>query len=122
MGLGDDIRKMNFRRKVQKGTGTGTKIGYPTLNFNVGHFGKHYGEGVYDSEVKIGSKIYKGALYFGPRLNHPGKVLEIYVFEFSKKIYNQFAAFRVLKKIRKPKTFKSLEELKKQIKKDLMET
>ncbi|MEA3479407.1 MAG: riboflavin kinase, partial [Bacteroidota bacterium] len=56
---------MCIRRKVQKGTGTGQKIGYPTLNFNVGQFGKYYGEGVYVSEVRIGTTVYKGALYYG---------------------------------------------------------
>jgi len=110
---------MFILRKVQKGTGTGRKIGFPTLNFNVGQFGKNYGEGVYISEVKIDGKLYNGGLFYGPRLHTRRKVLEIYVVGFNKMIYNQFVRFRVIKKIRKPKMFKGLEELKKQIENDL---
>jgi FAD synthase len=110
---------MWIRRKVKKGTGTGRKIGFPTLNFNVGQFGENYGEGVYLSEVKINKTVYKGALFFGTRMNSGKKALEIYVIGFNKMIYNQFVRFRVIKKIRKPKKFKGLEELKKQINEDL---
>ncbi len=105
------------RRKVQSGTKTGRKIGYPTLNFHVGDF--NHPPGVYACEVLIAGKLYKGVLYFGPRLNHPGDVLEVYVAGFSKKIYGQFVRFRVGKKIRAAKRFSSLDGLKKQIKKDL---
>ena len=108
---------MWIRRKVQSGTKTGQKIGYPTLNFNVGNFSRQ--SGVYACEILIANKIYKGALYFGPRLSHQGKVLEMYVIGFNKKIYGQFVHFQVDKKIRNAKPFKNLDDLKKQIKKDV---
>lgn len=110
---------MWIRRKVQSGTQTGQKIGYPTLNFRVGNFAKSHQPGVYACDIRIADKLYKGALYFGSRLSHPGKVLEIYVIEFNEKIYGQFIKFRVLKKIRLTKPFKNLDDLKKQIKKDV---
>ena len=110
---------MGFRRKVQKGTGTGKKIGFPTLNFNVGQFGESYGEGVYSSEVKINNTIYKGALFFGSRMNSGKKALEIYVIGFNKMIYGRCVSFTVIKKIRSPKTFSDLSDLKKQITDDL---
>lgn len=109
-----------FNRKVQKGTKTGQKIGYPTLNFSVGVFGKSYRDGVYACDVRIANKLYKGALYFGPRLSKSAKVLEIYVLDFNKKIYGQFIQFRLLKKIRGAKTFNNPDNLKKQIQKDLL--
>ncbi|MBN2095939.1 riboflavin kinase [Candidatus Peregrinibacteria bacterium] len=108
---------MWVRRKVQSGTKTGQKIGYPTLNFRAGDFSQS--SGVYACEILIADKLYKGALYFGPRLNHPGNVLEVYVIGFKQKIYGHFVRFRVGKKIRSPKCFNSLDELKKQIQKDL---
>ncbi|MFC1732444.1 riboflavin kinase [candidate division KSB1 bacterium] len=110
---------MWIRRKVQKGTKTGQRIGYPTLNFHVGHFGEHYSEGVYSCDIQIADKVYKGALYYGPRLSHKGKVLEVHVQKFDKKIYGQFVQFRVLKKVRGTKKIHNLDELKKQIKEDL---
>ena len=113
------ISFMWIHRKVQKGTGTGVKIGFPTLNFNVGNFDEHYGEGVYVSEVKIDKTVYKSALYFGPRLNSRRTVLEMYVVGFSKMLYGKIVRFKVIKKIRKPKTFINLKSLKKQIIEDL---
>jgi len=113
------ISFMWIHRKVQKGTGTGAKISFPTLNFNVGNFGEHHSKGVYLSEVKINKTVYKSALFFGPRLNSRRTVLEIYVFGFNKMIYNRFVSFKVIKKIRNPKTFKDLKSLKKQITEDL---
>ena len=110
---------MWINRKVKRGTGTGRKIGFPTLNFNVGQFGENYGEGVYICEVKIADKLYNGSLYFGPRLHTRRKVLEMYVIGFNKIIYGQFVRFRVIKKIRKPKMFKNPDVLKKQIEEDL---
>lgn len=106
-------------RKVQPGTKTGQKIGFPTLNFRVGNFGKHHSPGVYECEVRITNQAYTGALYYGPRLKHQGNVLEVHVIDFNKKIYGQFIRFRVLKKLRGVKKFHSLAELKKQITEDL---
>ena len=110
---------MWFRRKVQKGIKLGQKIGYPTLNFSVGNFSQFYKYGVYGCEIKIGNQIYQGALYFGPKLSKPTKVLEIHVPKFNKNIYGQFIQFRLLKKIRNSKKFDSLNDLKEQIQKDL---
>lgn len=131
---------MNFRRKVQSGEKLGRKLGFPTLNFKVGNFGEYFEPGVYACEVKIqrlvasgqwvakSQKIlttshlslatFKGALYFGPK--GMGKnVLEIHVLNFSDQIYGEFVSFSVGKKIRKPKRFDSLEDLKGQIGKDV---
>jgi len=108
-----------MRRKVQKGTGIGKKINYPTLNFRIGDFKKCYNEGVYKCEVFIDNKCYNGALYFGPRLSNKKKVLELHVVKFDKDIYGKFINFKILNKIREPKLFKSLDKLKKQITDDL---
>lgn len=112
---------MWITRKVQPGTQTGQKIGYPTLNFNVGNFGTLKKPGVYDCEIRISDRTYKGALYFGPRLSHPGEVLEVHVIGFSKKIYGHFIHLRVLKKIRGVIKMNNTDQLKKQIQKDLLD-
>jgi riboflavin kinase/FMN adenylyltransferase len=110
---------MWFRRKVITGTQIGRTLDYPTLNFHVGSFGNRFSPGVYACEVKIDKKAYKGALYFGPKMTKKGNVLEVFVLNFSKQVYGQFVSFKVGKKIRNPKKPASLEELKKQIQKDL---
>ena len=110
---------MWIRRKVKPGQQAGRKLGFPTLNFNPGHFGDDYKVGVYSCEVLIQDKICKGALYYGPKHDKPGFALEIYVLNCSKNLYNQEVQFRPLKWIRAPMSFDSSEALKKQIQKDV---
>lgn len=108
-----------FRRKVKAGSRTGRQIGFPTLNFNVGSFAECYSPGVYACQVRIGQKNYRGALYFGPKMNHCGRVLEVFVIAFSWRIYGAWVRLQIGKKIRNPKKMNDLDSLKKQIKKDL---
>lgn len=110
---------MKFRRKVKKGHRIGRELGHPTLNFNVGSFAFHHNPGVYACEVGVKKNIYHGALYFGPKLSHPGNVLEVFLIDFVGKLYGQYVSFAVGKKIRSPKKFSSIEELKKQIQQDV---
>ena len=108
-----------FRRRVNKGSQTGRKIGFPTINLNVGDFKNHYSPGVYGCRVKIKGEEYKGGLYFGPKMHHSGDVLEIHLLDFSGCVYDCFVSVQVGKRIRNPKKFTSLEDLKKQISLDL---
>lgn len=118
---------MWIHRKVQHGTKTGRKIGFPTLNLTVGNFAcpdrsigdNSFDNGVYACQVRINGQIYKGALYLGPGFKKHKKVLEIFVIDFNKKIYGQFVSFKVGKQIRGAKKFDDLDSLKKQIKEDL---
>lgn len=110
---------MLFRRKVKPGSQVGRKIGFPTLNFNVGDFGQHVHPGVYKCQVFIGKKAYKGALFYGSKMDRKSKTLEIFVLGFSGKIYGSFVWFSVGKKIRAPKKFDNFDALKRQIQKDL---
>jgi riboflavin kinase / FMN adenylyltransferase len=108
-----------FRRKVKAGNKIGRKIGCPTLNFNVGNFSEFFSPGVYACEMKIDRKPYRGSLYYGPKINHPQNILEVHVEGFSRQIYGHLIEFKVCKKLRDPMKFDSLEELKKQINKDI---
>lgn len=108
-----------FRRKVKKGIALGRTIGYPTLNFNIGNFADYYKPGVYKCEVTLDNSSCIGALYFGPTLSHKSNVLEVHMVNYNGQIYGQFIRFKVGKKIRSPKTFSGLDELKKQIEIDL---
>lgn len=107
-----------FRRKVQHGSKLGRKIGFPTLNFNVGRFGECHRHGVYKCAVFIGGKAYAGALHFGSAPHH-AETLEIHVLNFSKNLYGQWVSFSVGKKIRNVRHFKNIDALKKQLQKDV---
>jgi len=110
---------MKFRRKVIKGYQLGRTLGFPTLNFHPGNFSETHAEGVYKADVWIDQKRYRGALFFGKKTNHAGNVLELFVLDFSRQIYGQFVSFEVIRKIRGPKVFANLNELKKQIEEDV---
>ena len=101
---------------VLSGDKTGRTINSPTINLNPKLMPPPEQEmpGVYGCLVKVDKNIYKGALYFGPRLvkNETENVLEIFILDFSENIYDQTVLFRVGLFIRSPKNFDSLEKMR----------
>ena len=116
-------RKWSIEGKVQKGKQLGQKIGFPTANIDI----KDYVlacPGVYAVRVKMknNSKIYKGIANLGYRPTFNGKklLLEVHLFNFSGNLYDKDLLVEFLKFIRKEKKFRNMEQLKKQIKTDLL--
>ena len=115
-------RKWSIVGKVQKGKQLGKKIGFPTANIDI----KDYVlacPGVYAVKVKDpkSSKYIKGIANLGYRPTFNGKkiLLEVHLFNFSGNLYNKYLTVEFIKFIRKEKKFKSIIQLKKQIKKDI---
>ncbi len=115
-------RKWSIEGKVQKGKQLGKKIGFPTANIDI----KNYVlacPGVYAVRAKMikGSKFIKGIANLGFRPTFNGKkiLLEVHLFNFSGNLYDKYLLVEFLKFIRKEKRFKNLDQLKKQIKRDL---
>ena len=109
--------------KVEKGRQIGKKIGFPTCNIDI----KDYvlaKPGVYAVRVyKKNSKLpIKGIANLGyrPTFNQKKLLLEVHLFNFSGNLYNKYLSVEFLKFIRKEKKFKNAEQLKKQIKSDLL--
>ncbi len=116
------LTKSQFiKSKVCAGEKLGRKIGYPTLNLNPRNSPKDLKIGVYSCLVKIQNRIYKGVLYFGPRLvlGETKNILEIHILNFSENIYNKMVEFKIGKFIRSPKKFENVKQLKEQLGKDL---
>jgi len=116
-------REWSIEGKVQKGKQLGKKIGFPTANIDI----KDYVlacPGVYAVKIKIknSSKPLKGIANLGYRPTFDGKkiLLEAHLFNFSGNIYNKDLTVEFLKFIRKEKKFKNVNQLKKQIKIDLL--
>ena len=116
-------REWSIEGKVQKGKQLGKKIGFPTANIDI----KDYVlacPGVYAVRVKIknSSKPLKGIANLGYRPTFDGKkiLLEAHLFNFSGNIYNKDLTVEFLKFIRKEKKFKNINQLKKQIRIDLL--
>ena len=107
---------------VQKGRQQGKKIGFPTCNIDI----KDYViamPGVYAVKVKKknSKKYLKGIANLGyrPTFNQKRILLEVHIFNFSGNLYNKYLSVEFTKFIRKEKKFKNVNQLKKQIQKDL---
>ena len=116
-------RKWSIEGKVQRGKQLGKKIGFPTANIDI----KDYVlacPGVYAVRAKIikSSKYLKGIANLGYRPTFNGKkiLLEVHLFNFSRNLYNKYLTVDFLKFIRKEKKFKNVDQLRKQIKIDLL--
>ena len=115
-------RYWSIQGKVQKGKKLGKKIGFPTANIDIRDTVLAC-PGVYAVKAKIGmsTKYIKGIANLGYRPTFNGKkiLLEVHLFNFYRNLYNKHLTVEFLKFIRKEKKFKNVNELKKQIKKDL---
>ena len=116
-------RNWSIVGKVQKGKQLGKKIGFPTANIDI----KDYilaKPGVYVVKVqKLNNLNYiRGIANLGYRPTFNGKkvLLEIHLFNFSGNLYNKYLTVEFLKFIRSEKKFKNIDQLKKQIKIDLL--
>ena len=116
-------RNWSIIGKVQKGKQLGKKIGFPTANIDI----KDYilaKPGVYVVKVqKLNNLNYiRGIANLGYRPTFNGKkvLLEIHLFNFSGNLYNKYLTVEFLKFIRSEKKFKNVDQLKKQIKIDLL--
>ena len=109
--------------KVQKGRQLGKKIGFPTANINI----KDYvlaKPGVYGVKVrKINSQHYITGianLGYRPTFNEKKILLEVHLFNFSGNLYNKYLTVDFIKFIRKERKFKNVDQLKRQVKSDLL--
>lgn len=109
--------------KVLHGQKIGKILGYPTVNLNPEILPQSLKKGIYASFVKYKNKTYKGALFFGSRivLGEEKNVLEIFILDFNLEIHGETIEFCIKDFIRGVQDFSSMEELSKQIRKDVLE-
>jgi riboflavin kinase/FMN adenylyltransferase len=108
---------------VTEGYKIGRKIGFPTANISIDSPYKLIpAKGVYSVNVQICNQTYKGMLNIGhrPTLNNGTNLsIEVHIFNFSEDIYHQEIQIEFLQFIRPEIKFSSIEELTKQIEKDM---
>ena len=116
-------RKWSIEGTVEKGRKMGKKIGFPTCNIDI----KNYiiaKPGVYAVRAKIYNrrKNYKGIANLGyrPTFNQKKILLEVNLFNFSGNLYNKKLSVEFLKFIRGEKKFNGVDDLRNQIKRDLL--
>ena len=116
-------RNWSIDGTVEKGRMMGKKIGFPTCNIDI----KNYilaKTGVYAVKVNVkkNRKIYGGIANLGyrPTFNQKKLLLEVNLFNFSGNLYNKKLSVEFLKFIRGEKKFNGIDDLRNQIKRDLL--
>ena len=116
-------RNWSMEGIVRKGRMMGRKIGFPTANINLNNYILP-ALGVYAVRAHLGNskKSLRGVANIGYRPTFKQKkiLLEVNLFNFNKIIYNKKLTVEFLKFIRKEKRFNGINELRKQIKFDLI--
>ena len=107
---------------VIKGKKRGRKIGFPTCNINLDSYIVPR-LGVYSVIAETSSFRKKGIANVGyrPTFNGQNLLLEVNIFGINKNLYNKEINVNFIKFIRSEKKFKGLEQLKKQIKIDIIQ-
>ncbi len=107
---------------VQYGNQIGRKIGFPTINLIPQKEKKLPPFGVYAVYVEIGKEVYKGISNVGvkPTIDKPTVAgAETYIFDFGQDVYGKNVKVSFLHWIRPEMKFQSVDELKKQIERDI---
>jgi len=106
---------------VKRGEKRGRKIGFPTCNLDLENYIVPK-LGVYSAKIIIDKKIKKKGIVnigYRPTFGKNKLLLETHIFGLKKNLYDKRIKIMLIKFIRKEKRFKSIVQLKKQIKKDI---
>ncbi|MEX2028893.1 MAG: riboflavin kinase [Candidatus Paceibacterota bacterium] len=100
---------------VIKGDGYGRKLGFPTVNLDLGAETEDLPEeGVYSGTVMLDGKEYRAGIVVGP-----DDKMEAHLMGYNEDAYGKRVIFKIDKFLRKYKKFKNEKELITQIEKDL---
>ena len=117
-------RTFRISGKVETGDKIGRTIGIPTANLSVSKNLIITGDGIYAVKVNVNNQIYKGALSIGNRpviKEDDSRKIEVYIIDFNKNIYGELIEISIISKIRNQENYDSLEELRFQIDKDIVQ-
>jgi riboflavin kinase/FMN adenylyltransferase len=103
---------MKIKGTVIKGKQKGQGLGFPTVNIE---YENGLASGVYSGKVNFQGKEYQAAIFYG----NNKKIIEAHLLDFSGDLYGQEIEIEIEKKIREVIRFENIEELKKQIAKDI---
>ena len=117
-------RTFRISGKVETGDKIGRTIGIPTANLSVSKDLIIPGDGIYAVKVNVNNQMYKGALSIGNRpviKTDDSRKIEVYIIDFNKNIYGELIEISIISKIRNQENYDSLEELRFQIDKDIIQ-
>jgi len=115
-------RSWSIEGIVKQGRKMGKKIGFPTCNIDLGNY-VIAKPGVYAVKVCLprSKKYLKGIANLGyrPTFNQKRILLEVNIFNFNRNLYNKKLIVKFIQFLRKEKKFKGINDLRKQINKDI---
>tara|TARA_B110000259_G_scaffold95873_1_gene110928 strand:+ start:1003 stop:1911 length:909 start_codon:yes stop_codon:yes gene_type:complete len=114
-------RPWSVEGEVIKGEQRGRVIGFPTCNIKLNSYTLPK-LGVYSVQVQINNLKKKGIANIGYRPTFNGKslLLEVNIFGLKRNLYKKILKINFIKFIRAEKKFKNINQLKAQIKKDII--
>ncbi len=107
-------RPFEIMGKVVHGMKRGKKdLGYPTANLEIVEDQAVPSKGVYETQVLVGEKWYKGATSVGnnPTFGENPLTIETFILDFDKIIYGKNITVRFVRKLREEMTFTNLDDL-----------
>jgi len=119
-------RPLSIFGKIVKGSKRGKLLGFPTANIDYAHEVLPP-KGVYAVKINFDKKKFLGVANIGlrPSFKKRGRarvVVEVFILNFTKRIYGKAIEVEFVKKIRNEKKFKNRSSLIKQIEKDIRKT
>ena len=113
-------REYSIYGKVEKGEQRGKKLGFSTANI-FPEVTLALAAGVYVTKIKLANKIYFGVTNAGkkPTFGNNTFTVETFIFDFEDDIYGEYLEVIPLNQLRPETKFSSMEDLKKQIMKDV---
>ena len=116
-------RSFIYISKVVHGDRRGRKLGFPTANLEIENHRAMLPNGAYAVNVNFNGRDYCGIANIGdnPTFNVNDRRLEVYIHDFSGKLYGQEIAVGFLEKLRDEQKFSSVDELINQLRHDLHE-
>lgn len=117
-------RLYSLKGKVIKGQGLGRNLGCPTANLEIPPEKLRPMKGVYAVKVRVGEKSFDGICYIGdrPTISPLGETIcEVHIFDEDSEFLGEAMEVLFVEFLREERRFSSLEELSRQIEKDIAE-
>lgn len=114
-------RRHSVSGRVMRGFGNGRKSLFPTANIEYKKEKLLPPDGVYAGIAEIKGEKYRTAVNIGknPTLKAETRTVEAFILDFDGDLYNENIKVEFIKKLRDDRKFRNLEELKRQIEKDI---
>lgn len=114
---------ITIKGKVIDGQKRGHLVGMPTANLSIENLETQIEYGVYSCYVYIDDNKYIGVCNVGNRPSVDKEILvEVHILDFDNIIYGKMIEIELVEYIRPISKFNSLDEVKKQVDKDILKT